>query len=443
MKKTLLIAVATVMVALGANAQVARVASKTMGYAAYQNNFKLENVMAKEYQSPVSKNLTAHRAAPASIEGDYILNADNFDGSFTASTSFSVVAQSGTITLDQYDEKPSFDYNVVLNDFSYAGAVVYGNYNAEQGFIEIPVQTIATHATYKEIVISGGYRKGEENVGYGKEIILIVNEDGSMDIDEDIEEEGDLATTGWVSFLPNYEDGGLWNYGFDIAVLKPNATMSYATTGKSLGGNGTGWAKVQKRVNVEDYGTELVVNGFLGLAPVTVTVNEDGTCMIPFGQNMDDHEYEEPYGIMHLVGCYIEGNSIGRDPNKKFLNGSVSTDATSGAKLYEFYKSEYKEAWTDEEGEHKAGYYYIDDDPDYCRYYAVASNNDSDGRAYSMGFCCNTAIETDPVQGEGAGISDVKTNAKSTVKTYNLMGQEVNASAKGLIIRDGKKMLNK
>ena len=153
MKKTLLIAVATVMVALGANAQVARVASKTMGYAAYQNNFKLENVMVKEYQSPVSKNLTAHRAAPASIEGDYILNADNFDGSFTASTTFSVIAQSGTITLDQYDGNPSFDYNVVLNDFSYAGAVVYGNYNAEQGFIEIPVQTIYTHATYKEIVI--------------------------------------------------------------------------------------------------------------------------------------------------------------------------------------------------------------------------------------------------------------------------------------------------
>ena len=156
---------------------------------------------------------------------------------------------------------------------------------------------------------------------------------------------------------------------------------------------------------------------------------------------MDDHDYEEPYGFMHLVGCYIEGNQIGRDPNKEFLNGFVSTDAKSGAKLYEFYKSEYKEAWTDEDGEHEAGYYMVDDDPNYCRYYAVASNNDADGAAYSMGWCCNTWIETDPV--EGTGISDVKTNAKSTVKTYNLMGQEVNANAKGLIIRDGKKMLNK
>ena len=109
--------------------------------------------------------------------------------------------------------------------------------------------------------------------------------------------------------------------------------------------------------------------------------------------------------------------------------------------ILEFYKTEYKEAWEDEDGKHDAGNYFIDDDPEYCRYYAVASNNDADGAAYSMGWCCNTWIETDPV--EGAGISDVKTNAKSTVKTYNLMGQEVNASAKGLIIRDGKKMLNK
>ena len=116
MKKSLLIAVAAVMVTLGANAQVARVAQKTMGYA-YQNDFKLENVMTKEYQAPVSKKLTTRRAA-STIDGDYILNADNFEADFTASTSFTVASQSGTITLDMYDGAPSFEYNVVLNDFS-------------------------------------------------------------------------------------------------------------------------------------------------------------------------------------------------------------------------------------------------------------------------------------------------------------------------------------
>lgn len=441
MKKSLLIAVAAVMVTLGANAQVARVAQKTMGYA-YQNDFKLENVMTKEYQAPVSKKLTTRRAA-STIDGDYILNADNFEADFTASTSFTVASQSGTITLDMYDGAPSFEYNVVLNDFSYAGAVVYGKYDAEKGIIEIPVQTIFTHDTYKEIVISGGYRKGTDNVGYGKEIYLIVNEDGSMDIDEDVEEEGDEATIGWVSFLPNYEDGGLWNYGFDIAVMKPNATLYYTTTGKSLGGNGSSWAKVTKRVAVEDYGEELVINGFLGLAPVSVTVNADGTCKMPFGQEMDEYDYEEydnsyAYGRMRLVGCVIDGNSILRDYEKEFLNGFVSTDQT-GAKSYDFYKVEYKDAWEDESGSHDAGYYYNDDDPNYCRYYCVATAAGPEG-AYGMGWCCNTWLETDA---PATGISNVKTTAKSNVKTYNLMGQEVNASAKGLIIRDGKKLINK
>ena len=113
---------------------------------------------------------------------------------------------------------------------------------------------------------------------------------------------------------------------------------------------------------------------------------------------------------------------------EEYLNGFVSTD-NSGAKVYEFYKTEYKEAWEDEDGQHDAGYYFIDDDPEYCRYYAVASNNDADGAAYSMGWCCNTRIECDA---DPSGISNVKTTAKSNVKTYNLMGQEVNASAKGL-----------
>lgn len=208
MKKFLLTTVAAFIVAMGANAQFAREAKLTNGLA-FNKEVKMENAMTKDYHSFVSHKLNAHRAATTTIDGDYILNAANFEADFTASTTFSVVSQNGTITLDQYENNPEFQYNVVLNDFSYAGAKVYGNYNAAQGFIEIPVQTIFTHPTYKEIVISGGYRKGETNVGYGKSIILLVNEDGTMDIDEDIEEEGDYATTGWVSFIPNYEEPGL------------------------------------------------------------------------------------------------------------------------------------------------------------------------------------------------------------------------------------------
>ena len=440
MKKFLLTTVAAFIVAMGANAQFAREAKLTNGLA-FNKEVKMENAMTKDYHSFVSHKLNAHRAATTTIDGDYILNAANFEADFTASTTFSVVSQNGTITLDQYEGEPTFDYNVVLNDFSYEGAVVYGEYNADEGMIYIPVQQIAFNATYKEIYISGGYRSGAQNLRYGKPIILIVNEDGTMDIDEDIDPDDpdDDATIGWVSYLPNYvdpdtgEEGGLWNYGFDIQVMKPNGTMEFTATGSGFGFNA--WSKTSRRVFIEDYGTEWVVNNFLGLTPVSVTLDSDDKCFVTLGQKMYDYDRPDPYGYFRLVGITYDGDYIVRDYTKTALNGFYEDG------YCEFFKVEYKEAWTDEDGEHEAGYYMVDDDPNYCRYYAVASNNDADGAAYSMGWCCNTWIETDPV--EGTGISDVKTNAKSTVKTYNLMGQEVNANAKGLIIRDGKKMLNK
>ena len=439
MKKSLLIAVAAVMVALGANAQVVRLAQNAKAFD--QANLKLEKAMTKDFHSFESKTLTAHRGADATIDGEYILNAENFEGDFTESSSFTVTSQTGTITLDMYDKDetgnyPTFEYNVVLNDFSYAGAVVYGLYNAEAGFIYIPVQTIATNATYKEIVISGGYRKGETNVGYGKSIILIVNEDGTMDIDEDVAEEGDEATTGWVSFLPNYEDGGLWNYGFDIAIVKPNATMNYTTQSAAMGGTGSGWAKVNKRVHVEDYETEWLVSNFLGLCPVSVTLEAENKCHIALGQKMYDYDREEPYGMYRLVGMSIDGQYIVRNYDKTQFNGFWEPGYA------EFFKTEYKEAWEDEDGKHDAGYYFVDTEEDYIRYVGVATANDGDGAAYVIGYACNISIETD--EHATTGISEAKAKSqKTTGKAFNLMGQEVYGNAKGLIIRDGKKLINK
>lgn len=441
MKKSLLIAVATFMVALGANAQFARLAQNAKAFD--QANLKLEKAMTKDFHAYEGKTLNSRRAADATIDGEYILNADNFAGDFTESSSFTVTSQTGTISLDMYDKDetgnyPTFEYNVVLNDFSYAGAVVYGNYNAEQGFIEIPVQTIYTHATYKEIVISGGYRSGESNVGYGRSIILLVNEDGSMDIYEDTEEEGDIPTSGWVSFLPNYEDGGLWNYGFDITIVKSNATMTYQTTSAAMGGTGSGWSRVQKRVNVENYDTEWIVNNFLGLTPVSVTLEADNKCHIALGQKMYDYDRDEPYGMYRLVGMSIDGQYIVRNYEKTQFNGFWESGYA------EFFKTEYKEAWTDEDGTaHNAGYYFVDTEEDYIRYIGVATANDADGAAYVIGYACNISIETDE-HANPTGISETKANSqKTTGKAFNLMGQEVYGNAKGLIIRDGKKFMNK
>lgn len=436
MKKSLLIAVAAFFVALGANAQYVRVAQKAQ-WLDVPSDVKMENVMKRDYTPYVKTMKATRRADAASLAGEYILNAANFDGDFTESSSFEVVSETGSINLDMYEGSPFYEYNVVLKNFTYDGAVVYGSYSEDANMIEIPVQTIYTHATYKEIVISGGYRSGETNVGYGREIYLYVNEDGTMDIVDPIEEDAENPTTGWVSFSPNYEDGGLWNYGFDIAVLKPNATMYYRTTSAAMGGTGEGWAKVEKRVAVEDYESEWVINNFLGLCPVSVTLEADHKCSIPFGIKMYDYDRDEPYGMYRLVGISIDGQYIVRNYEKTKFNGFWEPG------LAEFYKTEWKDAWTDEDGEHEAGYYFVDTDEDYIRYVAVATANDAEGAAYVIGYACNMSVETDE-HAASTGINEVNANTRqSNGKTYNVLGQQVGAGAKGLLIRDGKKFVVK
>lgn len=444
MKKSLLIAVAALFVALGANAQVKRTSLPVKKAGLESAQLEKMALTPQASAAPVfrSKLAKAPKAAAGEIDGEYLLNADNFEGDFTECSFFTIESSTGQITLDQYEGEPTFDYNVVLNDFSWEGAVVYGEYNADEGMIYIPVQQIGFNATYKEIYISGGYRSGAENLRYGKPIILIVNEDGTMDIDEDIDPDDpdDDATIGWVSYLPNYvdpdtgEEGGLWNYGFDIQVMKPNGTMEFTATGSGFGFNA--WSKTSRRVFIEDYGTEWVVNNFLGLTPVSVTLDSDDKCFVTLGQKMYDYDREEPYGYFRLVGITYDGDYIVRDYDKTALNGFYEDG------YCEFFKVEYKEAWTDDEGEHDAGYYYVDDDPDYVRYVAVATANDADGAAYVFGYACNMSIESD--EHATSGILAPKTTVENpNAQVYDLQGRAVNSNYKGVVIQNGKKFVVK
>lgn len=445
MKKSLLIAVAALFVALGANAQVKRLAQPVKRMAGAESSMlEQKSLKADVSLRPVfHSNMAKAPKAAAGIAGEYILNSNNYDADFTESTFFTVNEATGSITLDQYEGTPSFEYNVVLNDFTYEGAVVYGEYDETEGIIFIPVQQIAYSEEYKGIYISGGRRSGTESVGYGKSLVLVVNEDGTMDIDPDYDDTDpdDWETEGWVSFLPNYEGGGLWSYGFDIEVKKPNATMSYWASSPKLGGDpeATGWSSVSKRVYIDDYGTEWVVSGFFGLTTVSITLNGDGTCAIPFGQRMYDRDFGTGYGYMELVGVSDagDGQHITRNYDKTALNGFWEDGYCM------FYKLEYKDAWTDDNGkEHEAGYYEVQDDDNYFPYCSVATKVGSDDRLYSFGFAVDIEIETDEHAATGIIAPKATTDTKSTT-LYDLQGRVVDGSYKGIVISNGKKMVVK
>ena len=465
MKKSLLVMLAAVVVVMGASAQARRTAKFPKANVQLMNTANPQGVKAQKMNTMETSTpavvKSVQRKGASDVSKTYILNTSSWPGeepAFVASTSFTIESESGTIELDGdlfgQSDNISFPYNVKLVDFAYKGYPVYGNYDEETSSIFIPVQTLFEREDYGRIVFSAAVQNGQgEPYDYGYSMTLLLNEDGSVEIDEGdfseaiesgVYEDDSYYFGGFWNFMPDYlNDKGYpyaWNYGFDAEIFVPNATLHYATTGKSLGGDGSSWQKVEIPSYVEDYGTEWVVSNFLGITTCSVTINGDGTCYIPFGQIMDDYNYSDydtsyDYGYMRLVGCVIDGNSIMRDYSKTALNGF--NDET----VAYFFKTEYKEAWTDEEGEHDEGNYYVDEDPDYCRYFAIATAASEDG-AYSMGWCCNLWLE---IGGEDlSGINNVSAdNRGKAAATYNLMGQQVSGDTKGLVIRDGKKFVNR
>ena len=424
------------MVALSTNAQIEKVSKSVKGLVP-DKECKMENVAkidGKTMKTIYAKKAT--RRADASIYGDYILDVN--EGDFVSNSMFTIEEGNGTIKLDQYEGEPEFEYNVVLRGFTYSQAVVYGKYYESDGIIEIPEQTIYTHSTYKEVVISGGYSTTDGYVHYGREIFLIVNGDGTLDIDpDDLDEEGQKreATTGWISFLPNYvdpetqEEGGLWNTGFDIFAMKPNATMSCWVSGYlRTDGKTSGWQEERASipVYVENWDSEYVVHNFMNMASISITLEEEGSCYISLPQYMDSYPYEEPYGLMRLVAIQIdeEGYLI-RDYDIDSYYGTIYE--VEGGKVIDFFEI------TDDG--------YVNSDLEQKPYLYVSTGSDAQGQAYNMGAM--QAIRILIPNPEDTGITTVNANSKST-KTFNLMGQQVSrANAKGIVIRDGKKLMIK
>lgn len=133
-KKTLLIAIAAMFVAMGANAQ----AKKLNGYQKPLSTVEKQVTSPKMSFAPsnvgpmaVSVTKDAVHRTPANIAGTYILDEKNEVRDFISSSTFTVEEATGSIVLDMNDkdektgEYPRFEYNVKLIDFTLEGAVAF------------------------------------------------------------------------------------------------------------------------------------------------------------------------------------------------------------------------------------------------------------------------------------------------------------------------------
>ncbi len=453
MKKSLLIAVAALFVAIGANAQVKwqRAMNVKQNRVPMAAHSQVKVADDASLMKPV-KRTVAKRAQE--IDGTYILDSQNWDGDFTESTTFTVESvEPGEVALwaPAGEEAEMFAYNVKLTDFTAEGGVAYGYYDAEESYIVIPAGMILGNSKtdfgasqdYGDVVFSACVTLDGAPQYVGYNMYLLLNEDGTVEIwpgdfSEEIEagemEEG-VAITGFYngcatddSFMGN----GAWNYGFECEVFIPNAILG-TTECHIQSGDWTPWANASYPVCVEDYGTEMVVHNFFGLCPISINISGDKASVAVPVRVMERNfgTDEEPDYIQIWQWDENFENII----NPGEITGNITVE--NGKKYIEFYDTEYKEAWTDEQGDHEAGNYII---TDYTKWFMVHSTWGDNG-AYWWGEARNVyLVMADETQGIAA---PSVTSENQSTKLYDLQGRAVDSNYKGIVIKNGKKVVVK
>ncbi len=297
--------------------------------------------------------------------------------------------------------------------------IFYGKYDEAAKTITCPVQSALNVDTYGNIIVMAwvGDLSDLDNVKMDPEnpITFTVEDDGSVSLDQ----------TGLCFFMYDYaqqnpDEPAVWNNMFNVAYKPANAVMEfhlYDRDKKKLSDPYYCAVSVEDFVyNMNIYGYASYgalagggTNGFGLSGTVMVNVNQDLTVSLPAGQNVWD---------MRVLG--ITKNSD--------------------------YKPEFGE-WMFTQGQ-KDGY----PDPSTPSEGVMAGNTMSfesvgifspiiDGGGYGM-----WTYEHKIVLNEGeylAGIKDVNAETREDMiknnKRYNVFGQQVSDSAKGLIICGGKK----
>ena len=450
MKKSLLIAIAALFVAVGATAQGNLLSKATKVAKPLTPKVEMKKVSATDvvkYVAPTKAK--AARRAVGDIAGSYILDYGNWEGDFTTSSIFTITEESGVAkVLDTDDEgneiEADFEYNLRLNDFTFEGGVVYAFYDEENATIHIPAQVmVAEYGTYGRIIFSGLVTQNGEPYNFGFDLVLEVGSDGSLinyDFSEELAAAGwpeGCAITGFYDYLPDYGTGYSYvELGSTLEVFPVNAFMG-DTEVHIVNGAWGNWEKAEYDVNVEDYGNELVVHNFFGLCPISISIEGD-VATIATPVRVMEYDYADEGEDPNYIQIWQWDAEFENILNPGAITGTLY-DLEDGRKLSEFYDTEHKEAWTDPDGtEHEEGDYYI---LDRTKWFMVHSTYGEQG-AYWWGEARWAYI----IFGEKntTGINEVNTaNKTTTAKAYNMMGQQVGANAKGLLIRDGKKFIVK
>lgn len=419
MRKFLLSACAAV-VSLAASAQVLQTPlCKTV----LNNNVKFDNMTSVKAIKNVQSN--AKKAAPARIAHDgiyglYILAYTELDEKWSCD---SVIVEKVNVT----DEESGATYNTKFTFCSEnAPTSFYGQYDASAGTITCPVQrsgsfsgnTTQGPVDYK-FTVGTLLPSGDQYLFSKDPFVFNVDEDGTILLD--VAEGGALANV-----IEGKET--LWNFFFSLELKPANAVISYSRPGRQ---NGT-YDDFVHAAYVEDYGNNVSVYGYgwfqpssgMGLSTVTpLDIDKDLNVLFTGPQNAF---LVAPFGIQdEAAGKYFKicGTMPAAEPG--YVEVDTGTPSYVNGKL-------------------SGNKIIMDSFPVFSNFF----NDPATGEQKAYGFWyLNYVITLDEgvfqADKNSTGINGVTETSVKNVKTYNLFGQEVPATTKGLVIRGGKKFFNK
>lgn len=419
MRKFLLSACAAV-VSLAASAQVLQTPlCKTV----LNNNVKFDNMTSVKAIKNVQSN--AKKAAPARIAHDgiyglYISAYTELDEKWSCD---SVLVEKANVT----DEKSGATYNTKFTFCSEnAPTSFYGQYDAAAGTITCPVQRSGSFSgnitqgpvDYK-FTVGTLLPSGDQYLFSQDPFVFNVDEDGTL-----------LLNVAKGGALANIIEGKetLWNFFFSLELKPANAVISYSRAGRKEGT----YDDFVHAAYVEDWGSNVSVYGYawfqpssgMGLSTLTsLDIDKDLNVLFtgpqiafpvaPFG--ITDEEAGKYFKILGTKPGKEEGWVEADTSEPSHVNGKLS-----GNKIVMDMFPVLTNLWKDPATQETKGYGFW-----YLNYVITLDEG---------------VFQADK---NSTGINGVTETSVKNVKTYNLFGQEVPATTKGLVIRGGKKFFNK
>lgn len=437
MKKVLLLACAAVM-SLAANAQdykqsVAKESLSLIGKMNVLHSAAAPEVDMSKVAMPKSR-VAVKRVAHDGIYGLYIMDHTDYTGAPDGCDS--IFVEKANVTEDgvTYNVKfriPGESFDATSKKYYNTDFSFYGKYDEAEGKITCPTgQVICKHFKYGDFALYAWTGSTEDPANLmidAENPITFTVEDGTISLDQG----------GFAYYMVDYskEQGKdqFWTNLFNIAFKPANGMMEFALyNDKAPEGDQDPFFYYNAAVAVEDFGYNVNVYGFAPLGAmnggsslnglgvsgsIQMSIAEDGKAVsMPAGQYV--------WPLFVLVGnsnvTEESGKTVyihAKDGNYPVADGSgfVDGELAAGNQIYFQSVALFSNLW-----------------------------NDDGLKGWGMWIYKNT-ITLDEGGFSAAGISDATVSPlkKASEQCYNALGQRVNANAKGLIIRDGKKFFIK